>query len=213
MYNSLESVPNEPFKKWVTDDKQEWELGTKKTPSELITNAVTLYNIAVHSKYWNRPDPKDAKIIALTTQLEKLIKTSESLALATDGKTSTKPTQKPRNILEEWRKKKGAATITKDGQTWHWCPRHKVEGQYDGLYVTHSPADHDKVMAQRKENYQNRRNKKDKTKTSGQKSGGDKQRLTLSNNLIACLLTHSTLTSAQADALIQEAESKTEDFQ
>ena len=213
MYNSLESVPNEPFKKWVTDDKQEWELGTKKTASELITNAVTLYNIAVHSKYWNRPDPKDAKIIALTTQLEKLIKTSESLALATDGKTSTKPTQKPRNILEEWRKKKGAATITKDGQTWHWCPRHKVEGQYDGLYVTHSPADHDKVMAQRKENYQNRRNKKDKTKTSGQKSGGDKQRLTLSNNLIACLLTHSTLTSAQADALIQEAESKTEDFQ
>ena len=73
LYNALKPVPNKSFKKWVTNDNQAWELGSKKTPSELITNAVTLYNNAVHSKSWNRPDPKDSKIIALTTQLEKLI--------------------------------------------------------------------------------------------------------------------------------------------
>jgi hypothetical protein len=214
LYNALQSVPNEAFHKWVTDDKQSWELGDPKTPSELISSAVTLYNNAVHNKTWNKPDPKDAKLIALTTQLEKLLKSSgNQTALATDSSSSAKQTPKPRNIIEDWRKKKGAATVTKDGQTWHWCPKHKVDGQYDGLYVTHSPADHDKVMAQRKENYQKRREKKDKNSgSSNQNSGGNKQRLSLANNLKACLLSHSTLTSAQAEALIKEAESKTQDF-
>jgi hypothetical protein len=215
LYTALQSVPNEAFHKWVVDDKQSWELGDPKTASELIASAVTLYNNAVHNKTWNKPDPKDAKLIALTTQLEKLLKSSgNQTALATDGSSSSsKPASKPRNVIDEWRKKKGAATVTKNGQTWYWCPKHKVDGQYDGLYVTHSPADHDEVMAKRKENYQKRRDKKDKSTNSGTKSGGNKQRLTLSDNLKACLLTHSTLTSAQADAIIQEAESKTEDFQ
>ena len=42
LYNSLQSVPNEAFQKWITDNKQSWELGDPKTPSELISNAVTL---------------------------------------------------------------------------------------------------------------------------------------------------------------------------
>ena len=117
LYNALESVPNEAFKKWVTNDKQDWELVTKKTPSELITNAVTLYNNAAYNKSWNKPDPKDAKFIALTTQIEKLIKSSESLALATDGKTSAKPNSNHRTIIKDWRKKKGAAKITKNSQS------------------------------------------------------------------------------------------------
>ena len=215
LYNSLQSVPNEAFQKWITDDKQSWELGDPKTPSELISNAVTLYNNAVHNKTWNKPDPKDAKLIALTTQLEKFIKSSgNQTALATDGKPSAKPTSKPRNVIDDWRKKKGTAKVTKDGQTWYWCPKHKVDGEYDGLYVTHSPENHDKVMAQRKENYQKRRGNKDKGGgTTNQNSGGNKQRLGLANSLKACLLTHSTLTSAQAEALIRKAESKTEDFQ
>ena len=215
LYNALQSVPNEAFNKWVTDDKQSWELGDGRTPVKLITNAVTLYNNAVHHKTWNKPDPKDAKLIALTTQLEKLLKSSgNQTALTTDAKTSAKQPFKPRNIINEWRKKKGVAKVTKDGQMWYWCSKHKVDGEYDGLYVTRSPEDHDKVMARRKENYQKRRGKKDKIGGStNQNSGGNKQRLGLSNSLKACLLTHSTLTSAQAEALIKEAESKAPGFQ
>ena len=25
----------------------------------------------------------------------------------------------------------------------YWCPHHKIEGKYDGLYVTQKPEDHD----------------------------------------------------------------------
>ena len=69
-------------------------------------------------------------------------------------------------------------------------------------------------MTQRKENYRKRRGKKDKSGGStNQNSGGNKQRLGLANSLKACLLTHSTLTFAQDEALIKEAESKAPNFQ
>ena len=34
--------------------------------------------------------------------------------------------------------------LVKDGKTWHWCPHHKLEGSFDGLYYhNHTPATHD----------------------------------------------------------------------
>ena len=114
------------------------------TLSELISSAVTLYNNEVHNKIWNKLDPKDTKLIALTTQLEKLLKSADNQNdFTTDESTSSKPTFKPCNINKEWHKKKGAATVTKKGQSQHWCPKHKVVGQYNGLYITYSLADHD----------------------------------------------------------------------
>jgi len=45
--------------------------------------------------------------------------------------------------VEPWRKVYVQDAIVKDGRTWYWCPKHKMP-DYNGLYVTHHPNDHDK---------------------------------------------------------------------
>jgi len=45
--------------------------------------------------------------------------------------------------VENWRKHYVKDSIEKDGRVWYWCNKHKMP-DYDGLYVTHHPDEHDK---------------------------------------------------------------------
>ena len=209
LYEALESVPNEDFKAEIRTSRREWKKGAKTDPDTVISNAVKLYNNknVPGNQTWTTRDPKDAKIIALTTKLEQLTKVFES---AIDGDSggaaafTTTNQKKGRKInIEDWRKKKGAASVERGGKTWHWCSHHKFPGQFDGLNVTNPPGEHDKWKARKDEERKKRANSKtENTKKSG--DGTKKQRLTLSNNLKAALSICGNLTGAQAKALIKE---------
>jgi len=45
--------------------------------------------------------------------------------------------------VENWRKHYVTDSVEKDGRIWYWCNKHKMP-DYDGLYVTHHPDEHDK---------------------------------------------------------------------
>lgn len=85
LFNALQTVPNPDFAAFVRDERQAWEIGGDKSSSQLIAESFTIYNNAVSANRWESKDPKDAKIMALTTQVEQLVE-----ALTTQ-KTENKP--------------------------------------------------------------------------------------------------------------------------
>ena len=95
---------------------------------------------------WNKVDPKDAQIMALTTALRES-KSGTAPTACTQGTkpTSDEPTVTGMNTLAVWRTKKVGETCEKNGTTFHWCTHHKSEKfGYDGLYfASHDDASHD----------------------------------------------------------------------
>ena len=93
-----------------------WQEGTKvRTFEDLAEVAKNVCNNVVTTGTWDAVDPKDARVIALSTQLEELYK-------------STSPKHVPVPPTYEtpaWRKKKGKTTIEKDNHTWHWFKYHQ----------------------------------------------------------------------------------------
>ena len=74
-----------------------------------------------------------------------------------------------------------------DGKTYHWCPKHKYEGDHDGLYVLHKPEDHDKTMEKQRERRSAWKNKfpSNKPATSFSSSGNNSTLLTDSSNTLS----------------------------
>jgi len=62
--------------------------------------------------------------------------------------------------VEPWRKVYVQDVIVKGGRTWYWCPKHKMP-DYNGLYVTHHPNDHDKWAEKVAENKKGKTMKKE----------------------------------------------------
>ena len=79
--------------------------------------------------------------------------------------------------------KKNEDTLEKDSKTWHWCPKHVVPGEYDGLYVTHKPEHHDD-WKKRREAWRVRRSDTKKQQESGQ-NDSDQKKLVLMDTLKA----------------------------
>ncbi len=107
IYTALKTGPNADFNAFmdrIIDDIQSG-IGFNKniTADELIIAAHTKYNNMVEDKTWGKVDLRDAKILALTTKLEKLEQEGttkpNAAANATDGKTPGG--EKKFNPLEE----------------------------------------------------------------------------------------------------------------
>ena len=214
LFNALKTVPNSDFSAFVRDERQSWEIGGTKDADQLITEALTIYNNAVSTNRWDYSDPKDAKILALTTKVDQL---EARMKLSANATTQKPPYKQPFSdnsnsnskylTIDAWRMKKGELMIKKEGKTWYWCPKHVYQGKYDGLYVTHKPEDHDE-WAKNRNRFKKREKKdeKDKEMTSNEfANNANENSLALSNSLKAALLTRCDLTAAQADALIKEA--------
>ena len=73
IFNALETVTNPNFAARIRDERQKWELGGLKTADDVMFEALTLYNNAISTNQWEYEDPKDAKIMALSTKVEELI--------------------------------------------------------------------------------------------------------------------------------------------
>jgi len=91
---------------------------------------------------------------------------------------------------------------------WVWCPYHNVEGSFDSLYVTYKPEDHEEW----KNNRAQFRKKKYKSKNgenenADNENSGSSKKLHINDNLKAALLTHSFLSLAQIDEILEDAKS------
>ena len=105
---------------------------------------VTIYNNSVSSGQWDTRDPKDAKIVALTTIIDELVK--QQIKLAALVTQSNPRLSRSNNFggsqqdgnriqpIDEWRFTKGEAGVEKDGKPWWWCLYHVLPGKYDGSY-------------------------------------------------------------------------------
>ena len=45
--------------------------------------------------------------------------------------------------LEYWHIKKSKYNITRDSQDLRWCPKHNMNGKFDGMYMNHLANKHD----------------------------------------------------------------------
>ena len=136
----------------------------------------------VLQKLWNHTDPKDAKILALTTKLEVL----ES-AFSTSS-SDPKPPKKANGQWkpEEWLIKNVGPSIEKDGKTLYWCPHHTgPQKTWPGMYMPHKPEDHDKWQAKKDERY---------PKKKKAPSEATPTKLTLSDKMRSALATKMCLT-------------------
>ena len=80
LFNNLASMPNSDFLAHIRDEQRAWELGEDKKYDEVIAKSITIYNNAVSVEIWKEKDPKDAKILVLTTGIDELIEKQEQLA-------------------------------------------------------------------------------------------------------------------------------------
>ena len=114
---------------------------------EIFTAARSKYNNMDACEEFSKVDPKDAKILALTTILENLQKsTNTNSAHATtgggnggnnlqgDGSKNNDPTGNMTGHIATWRTiNKGPTSIEPDGTTVYWCPKHvHLQGLFNG---------------------------------------------------------------------------------
>ena len=218
LFNALQTVPNPNFAVFIRDKRQAREVGGEKQPNQIIAKALTIYNNAVSSNRWNSKDPKDAKIMALTTQVEQLVEAQKQYsAMVTAKNTGMNAAAKPGSTnpgdflsIKAWRMKKTEDSVQKEGRTWYWCPHHKVEGSYDDLYVAHKPEEHDEWKNNRgqfqKKKYLEK--KQDKSEDKDENKNASSKKLINNDNSKAALLTHSDLSGLQIDEILEDAASQ-----
>ena len=213
LFNAFKTVPNPDFAPHVRDERKQWELGGEKDEDQIISEALVIYNNAVTANRWQTTDPKDAKIIALTTQVQKLVEMQVKLAAHATNGPSNNNFRSSNGFqfteIADWRMKKGPEQMDKDGKTWYWCPHHKIEGKYDGLYVTHKPEDHDEWLQRKNARIAKKKRVKDDNKSensSNKKDDEDSNKMVISDSLKAALMTHMDISPEQVEALVKEAE-------
>ena len=104
------------------------------TTNFLITSAKQLYTNIDTRKAWDKVDPRDAHIMALTTALKNATPNTTTRT-STKFNTNNDPTVPGMNTLELWRTIKKGDTVDKHGKICNWCTHHKSgKFGYDGLY-------------------------------------------------------------------------------
>ena len=64
--------PKSTFNRFIERNNDYLDIGTEFLEGYLIYNSTVKYNNTAAEKYWNKIDPKNTRILALTTRLYKL---------------------------------------------------------------------------------------------------------------------------------------------
>lgn len=195
LFHALLSAKNEIFVNYVQTIKDNWETGKDVSADELINEAKTKYNNMVKQKIWNKQSPKDAKIMALATELRNL---KDSVTNYGGGKSKNSSTSKNLRInIPEWRMLNTGPTKVVDGVKYWWCKHHKLENVFDGLYMTHKPEDHSKWKEEKeKKKAEYKKKQADRKVSDTQKSG---KKLQLSDRLKSAMVTNFCCSNEQAE--------------
>lgn len=147
LLTALRTGPNAVFNDKVQTIKSDvdacYGYNADITPQALIMSCKQQYINISRRGEWNKVDPKDAQIIALTTALKDA--GTKVVAPKNGAGTSTKT---EREQYFAWRTKSQGKTATWKGREHTWCPKHKKEGVFDGMYYdSHTPETHDTWQA------------------------------------------------------------------
>ena len=133
------------------------------TPQALIMTSKQQYINISRRGEWNKIDPRDAQIMALTTAL----KDSKTAAPA-PAPSRNIDAKKERELCFEWRTSNKGSTATWKGRLHTWCPHHKKAGVFDGMYYdSHTPATHETWQAAMDVKYGAKKNGKKSAQATG----------------------------------------------
>ena len=143
LLQALKTFPNRIFVDYVTRLEDDWETDVSDdTPAsidKIITQVRTKYNNMKSRGKWDIVDPADAKILALTTQLQNVqqqLATEQSKTQSSakaDG--STKANNEKDNFDTRRTKFVGPHTVI-DGVAYDWCDKgHKSIASPNGMYM------------------------------------------------------------------------------
>ena len=207
-FNALLSGKNQVFKDFIQRKKDEWESGVDVSLNDLVEYAVNKYNNMVASKGWVQKESAETKLLSLLTEHAKSYKNGGKTG-GKKGGGSGSPKGTKLNI-EAWRMKKVGDSKVVDGKTYYWCPHHKLNGVFDGLYMTHKPGEgHEEWLARknkRKEKSKNGKGSSTEKSTSGTKAtvstANGSNKLGLSDKLKAALATKFSISETEAASMV-----------
>ena len=210
IFETAEKAPNEAFKMDLTIAKSSWVTGKQTDKDVIIADLTKLYVNKQDEGTWKTGSEKDAKIIALTTQVEN-VKRSLNALKSVHFKQGTPPGTGKSSAgkaakADAWKFEFKGKTKEVGGAKFEWCKDHG-----SGMYMP-SPHDHSawkKRKAEKKEAWEARRQKRDKKGPSDQtkaaSSSKTPDKLTLSKNLRASLVTRFHMSAGEADQVFNEA--------
>ena len=207
LFDALLTSKNDSFVGFIQRKKDDWEIGGTETPTTLISLAVQKYNNMKKQNTWNQTNPKDAKIMALTTKLQKLENQVACYAVSsgTHQDKSNAKGGKSSGGIDKWRMKNVGQSKTVNGVQYWWCPHHKLPGQFDGLYVQHKPSEHDDWKRKRDEKRAQWKEKKNKSGNKSKNvSASDGNKLQLTQKMKSALCTHFHCTEEDAEACFSD---------
>ena len=201
VFRALLTSKNSVFVSFIQRYKDEWETTGNTTTDDLTTIAVQKYNNMVADNQWQKGDPKDAVIAALTTKVEKLEKQATSgPAKAESKKQSSDGVVPGTDSLPAWRivHNKGDK-CTVDGTDYWWCPHHKKPGSWDGMYMPHNPNDGHEQWKARNEK---RRGKRAAATSSSTDRHESKPKLQLSERLESALMADCSMSKEDIQKMV-----------
>ena len=204
VFEALLSSKNDIFRNYIQRLQDECESGKDITPGDIMELALRKYNNMCKRKIWIQSETQESKLVALATKLQQVESQLKNQLSSSSSKSSNSSVStKKKHGIEEWRMVKKGDTKVVNGVTYWWCPHHKVEGKYDGLYMTHKPSEHSAWKKDR-----DKKNEEWKAKRRGKKdsstSQGSRSKLVMSDKLKSVLTSHLSCSDADADAIWQE---------
>ena len=151
---------------------------------------------------WKHVEPKDSTIVALKTQitnLEKKINTGHAPTGKSDASNPPTPRLGTNFTLENWHIVFNGKEKVVDKKTQYCCPHHKMKGSYDGMYVGHTEDEHDEWV-ERNKGWKKSKGATTSDDTSSTTSSNT-QKLILSNNLKAAMVTNFNYNEAEFNTL------------
>ena len=210
LFKALKTYTNRVYVDFVTRLEDEWETdASDDTPAKIdlfIQTVRTKYNNMKSRRKWEVVDPADAKILALSTQLQEVQQqlldektknlTSASAHATTTATTASKPTAKKGHFDTRRTKFVGPHTVI-DGVAYDWCDKgHKSSASPDGMYMPEGH-NHDEWLAKKLA----RRSQRSAPASADQVNS---VKLALSEKLKACLMTKAGFSEEEAKALFDD---------
>jgi hypothetical protein len=206
---ALQSGPNATFNMYIDRLNDDIESGTgpnkNMTWQDIIIAARRKYSPMHAANTWDKVDPRDAKLLALTTKLAAMEGGTKPGGGGSGGHGGGNGgrNNSDRNggvemvaNVEKWRTIKGKGKFTKNGKDWWWCPHHVKEDHWDGLYVRHKPSQH---KGWRKDGSAPK-----ETKQDADKKDDASAKLTINQRLKEVLCTRLMLSDTDADEICKE---------
>lgn len=198
LFDALLTTKNLVFKNFIQRLQDEWESGKDFLPSELMETAIQKYNNMLQRGTWTQSESQDSKLAALATRLKNVENTFRGNG-ASPTCTAATDSGRRKFGIDEWRLHKQGYTKVVNGVTYWWCPHHKLDGKYDGLYMTHKPSEHDAWKRDREKRNQEWKEKRRAKKDKENSNPNAQKKLLMSDKLKSVLVTRLQCSDADAE--------------